>query len=111
MSKPEHLIPELYINQIKHSLTQRVSFLPPLTPEQEAARLERREAWAAYDAALRALLAEADDATIRAVADLHKEDEFGHCAGCDFDGYDAGPGDWPCQTSVLLGTILGLESP
>jgi hypothetical protein len=104
-------IPEVWSERIMHSLTQRVSFLPPLTPEQEARARQRRAAWAAYDVALRALLEQADDATVRAVADLHKEDEFGHCAGCDFDGYDAGPGDWPCQTSVLLGTILGLESP
>jgi hypothetical protein len=50
-------------------------------------------------------------AALRAVVELHRPSSSrfhrGACDGDEFDGYDAEPPDWPCQTIVAVARALG----
>lgn len=72
--------------------------------DYEARKQAATEAWPVFVAALNAVT----DPVGRAVLDQHKADEDGRCRGCDFDGYEAEPPNWPCPTTILIATTLGI---
>jgi hypothetical protein len=105
----DNLIPDVWAGKVMDVLTERLPFaFTPRTEEERAAALARFDAREEYVERLAEMLASPDDLTVRAIADLHKQDAYGQCDGCDFGGYDAEPVRWPCRTSVKLGAILGL---
>jgi hypothetical protein len=68
---------------------------------------EKAEAERMRRSARHAVLMSSTDVVVRAVAELH-EPVFGPyrsypvCEGCDMDGYECEPAEWPCRTWVLL---------
>lgn len=82
--------------------------------DHEASMVEYRRkvavataAWPQFIAALNAV----SDPLARAVLDLHKADEHGHCGGCEFSGYEAEPPGWPCETTAVVAAAIGLTVP
>lgn len=71
--------------------------------QREAAESRERatQREAIMDAA-RVRLAAIEDPLARGVLDLHREDEWHECRGCDVGGHDGGPPDWPCRTVELI---------
>lgn len=67
----------------------------------------------------RQALAALTDPLARAVLDLHHEQgmyrESGYpwptCDGCDMDGYEAEPPEWPCRTVQAVARHYGIALP
>jgi hypothetical protein len=63
------------------------------------------------------LLLDADGmmGALRAVVELHAPDWYHPyyygCRGCDADGYEWEPPEWPCSTVELIARVLGVELP
>ena len=71
---------------------------------------QRRAEHAAKLAAAREQLAGIVEEPVRTILDLHHEHDS-CCAGCDFDGYEAEPPDWPCTTTVTIARFYGIDLP
>lgn len=73
---------------------------PAPTPEQIAASKQRREE--AREAMLREHRFLLEDVPRGGLAEdmltLHAPNRNGRCDGCNFDGYEAEPPEWPCTT-------------
>jgi hypothetical protein len=82
----------------------------PQTEEEKAATAvwaAEREAKALRQAARHLVLAASPSPLVAALADLHKPvpaylSKRLQCIGCDADGYDSEPPEWPCRTWELL---------
>jgi hypothetical protein len=88
------------------------------TPAERAEREEwhvewehRKQTATAAAAVFLAALAAVTDAVARAVLDLHKPAERGHCHGCDADGYEWEYPEWPCRTTTTIAATLGIDVP
>lgn len=61
-------------------------------------------------AAARQKLDALTDPTARAVLDLHHDDD-GVCRGCDWDGFETEPPQWPCSTVRAVAEVHGINVP
>lgn len=104
-------VPEVYAEKIVATMLVSSELLAPFaaSPEARARYAAEREARRAYVAALKSVLTDASDPLIVEIAELHKADAYGDCAGCDFGGWEGDAPSWPCRTAELLGARLGLE--
>lgn len=88
------------------------------TPEEARRREEahldyvrRRESATAAWPMLVQQFAAVREPIARAVLDLHKPDDHGQCAGCDWNGFEGEPGEWPCRTVHAVAPLVGVEIP
>lgn len=109
----------------KHSTTVQVSRdfaldygLVQPTPAERAEReawhvewQQRKQAATEAAAVFIAALAAVTDPVARAVLDLHKPADRGHCHGCDADGYEWDYPEWPCRTTTTIAATLGIDVP
>lgn len=109
----QQFIPEVWSKAVAAALESSAfsRLFPPPTDEGRERIAARRAARAEYESALCEALAGASDPVLLAVADLHKADDRGECYGCEFGGFESEAISWPCRTSELLGTFLGVEAP
>lgn len=74
--------------------------------ERDAAQPILRDAIRALDAV--------DDALGRIILDLHQRvpnHSNWRCEGCNLDGYEAEPPEWPCDTTVAIAEHYGIAMP
>jgi hypothetical protein len=93
------------------------------TPEERAARARQaarfrawRERHAEQEAAMVAALREQTDPVTAAMMSLHAPNRLDWsgstvCDGCDYQGYEADPIEWPCRTVYTLATVHGVPHP
>jgi len=80
--------------------------------ERDAAQAEERRAErAAKRDAAREQLAGIIEEPARTILDLHAENDFGECTGCDFAGSEGEPPDWPCATVITIARHYGIDIP
>lgn len=72
---------------------------------------QRKQAATEAAAVFAAALAAVADPVARAVLDLHKPADHGHCHGCDADGYEWEYPEWPCRTATTIAATLGIDVP
>lgn len=99
-----------YVMQVPRELLLDAGVIQP-TAAQRAEHERRAAEHAAKLEAARKRLARVVEPLGRALLDLHGEDEFGECQGCDFAGYEADRPDWPCRTVEAVASHYAIELP
>lgn len=118
---------ETTLEDANRRAAERRAALPPSQREEIADRERRRAAaeqrwydesdqrWAALSAEWRTVRdAASRDEALAAVSDFHapvRSDEKwkdADCRGCPVDT-DYGPTEWPCDTYLLIGRVLGIQ--
>lgn len=112
----------------KHSVTLRVSremaldagLVQPTDAERvdRAARAARYREWKArrdaQESAMLETLRGKDDPVTVAMLALHaprQDSASADCAGCEYQGYEAEPIEWPCATVYRLAQVHGIPTP
>lgn len=77
-------------------------------------RIEEQARLTAEDAMVAELATRTDIGTV-AMVDLHKAkpgwNTIRVCEGCEYQGYEADPIDWPCATIYVLAKAHGIPTP